>query len=373
MRIGLFLSIFSFVCLVPMMVPSVAVAQISLAEYAGCSGTDCSACNLVDLANGLIKWLIGFLFLIFAVILTYAGVGLVTSGGNHHALDEAKNRFVNALIGLMIVLAAWLIVDTIMRGLVGQSGAEGQIPTGGDVSGWLYWSEVQCYTQKTPTPKTFTPNVFEPNTFWPGDSGSAGGQIVSESPCASTPAGNVNCIAAEASCRAQGLQPIINTENPTNYLVSCVQVGSSSNGADGTGGAGSGSSGCSGGTCIALTIPCSARGCTIAPDMVSRLERMHNTAGVSGARVTEAMPPSRQHKSACHSNGTCVDYSKSGGMSASEVSRVVTAASANGLRAVYEVQTQSQKDSLVSAGVSAGNILVLGSWISAPHFSIYGY
>jgi hypothetical protein len=99
---------------------------------------------------------------------------------------------------------------------------------------------------------------------------------------------------------------------------------------------------------------------------------MHNAAGVSGARVTEAMPPSRQHKSACHNNGTCVDYSKSGGMSASEVSRVVAAASANGLRAIYEVHTQAQKDALTQGGVPAGNVKVLGDWISAPHFSIYG-
>ncbi len=106
--------------------------------------------------------------------------------------------------------------------------------------------------------------------------------------------------------------------------------------------------------------------------MVSRLARMHSTASVSGARVTEAMPPSRQHKSACHSNGTCVDYSKSGGMSAVEVSRVIAAARANGLRAVYEVQTAAQMASLVAGGAPSSNISVLGDWISAPHFSIYG-
>lgn len=162
MRLGLFLAIFSFTLITPMVVPDVAVAQISLAEYAGCSGPDCSACNLVNLANGLITWLIGFLFIIFAIIIAYAGFGLVTSGGNHHELDEAKNRFVNALIGLIIVLAAWLIVDTIMRGLVGREGAEGQIPNG-QVSGWLYWSTVECYSQPTPQEREFTPETFEPH------------------------------------------------------------------------------------------------------------------------------------------------------------------------------------------------------------------
>jgi hypothetical protein len=167
MRLGLFLAIFSFTLIAPMVVPDVAVAQISLAEYAGCSGPDCSACNLVNLANGLIGWLIGFLFIIFAVILAYAGFGLVTSGGNHHELDEAKNRFVNALIGLLIVLSAWLIVDTIMRGLVGREGSEGQIPNG-QVTGWLYWSTVECYDQPDPQGREFTPETFEPNEAIPG-------------------------------------------------------------------------------------------------------------------------------------------------------------------------------------------------------------
>ncbi len=353
------------------------VAAQDLASFAGCSGPDCSACNIVDLTNGLIQWLIGFLFILFAIIMAYAGFGLVTSGGNSHALDEAKGRFMNAVIGLIIVLAAWLIVDTIMRGLVGRPNAEGMIVTGGEVSGWLFWSEVRCAEQPNEDLRsvTYEPVPFEPNTFWPGDAQSAGGQIVSESNCAATPAGNVNCGAAEAACRAQGMSAIVNRENPTNYIVSCVSL-SGGNGADGTtldGTTAAGSTGCAGGTCVPLTIPCSARGCTIAPDMVGRLARMHSTAGVSGARVTEAMPPSRQHKSACHNNGTCVDYSKAGGMSASEVSRVISAASANGLRAVYEVKTQSQKTALVQGGVPSGSVIVLGSWISAPHFSIYGY
>lgn len=168
MRFGLFLAVFVFFTTAVFVEPQLASAQVSLAEYAGCSGTDCSACNVVNLANGVIKWLIGFLFLIFAVIMTFAGFGLVTSGGSHHALDEAKSRFVNAVIGLMLVLSAWLIVDTIMRGLVGEAGHEGQIPKGGSVSGWLIWSEVQCYSQATTTARTFTPENFDPNEEIPG-------------------------------------------------------------------------------------------------------------------------------------------------------------------------------------------------------------
>lgn len=118
------------------------VQSAGLAQLAGCTGLDCSACNIVSMANGLITWLIGILFVVFALLLAIAGVKLVTSGGNHHALDEAKSSFMNAIIGFIIILSAWLIVDTIMRGLVGRPGEEGMI--GGEATGWLFWSEIEC-------------------------------------------------------------------------------------------------------------------------------------------------------------------------------------------------------------------------------------
>ena len=112
-----------------------------LVQLSGCSGPDCSACNAVDMLNGFIKWLIGIMFVLCGALLAVAGVRLVTSGGNSHTLDEAKGMLTNAIIGMIIILSAWLIIDTVMRGLVG---SDGKLATDGDVSGWLFWSEVQC-------------------------------------------------------------------------------------------------------------------------------------------------------------------------------------------------------------------------------------
>jgi hypothetical protein len=136
-------------------VPTVfAEEPTGLAQLAGCSGPDCSLCNVADMANGIIKWLIGILFMVFALLLAIAGVRLVTSGGNHHALDEAKSSFTNAIIGFIIILSAWLIVDTIMRVLVGTDANPGSIVetvgSTGSVSGYLYWSEVQCQEHIVP-------------------------------------------------------------------------------------------------------------------------------------------------------------------------------------------------------------------------------
>ena len=121
-----------------MFMPDTAQAQLGLTE-ALCDGTECSACHFAELGNRLINWLIGVVVMLFAVLAVWAGFGLVTSGGNPSALQDAKSRFTNAFIGLLIVLSAWILVDTLMRGIV--NGANGEI------AGYGPWSEIQCATQ----------------------------------------------------------------------------------------------------------------------------------------------------------------------------------------------------------------------------------
>ncbi len=80
-----------------------------------CEGPDCNFCHFVTLANNIIAWLIGVLAVVFGVLVFIAGFGLVTSGGNPGKLEDAKKSLTNALIGLIVVLAAWLIVDTLLK------------------------------------------------------------------------------------------------------------------------------------------------------------------------------------------------------------------------------------------------------------------
>lgn len=117
---------------------------VTSGNFLTCDGVDCSACNVVDLANRLITWLVGVLFVVFAVLAVRAGFNLVTSGGSPGALTAAKDNLVNAFVGLLIMLAAWIIVDTLMRGLNVTDGRGGPFP----------WSEVQCQYQTTPTEGT---------------------------------------------------------------------------------------------------------------------------------------------------------------------------------------------------------------------------
>jgi hypothetical protein len=113
------------------------VSAYGAGGFVTCSGLDCSVCNLVDMANEVIKWLIAILFIVFAILLFIAGWKLVTSVGNPSAMSDAKAKITNAIIGILIVLTAWLIIDTFVRALVGDTG---------QING-LLWTDIQCHEQ----------------------------------------------------------------------------------------------------------------------------------------------------------------------------------------------------------------------------------
>ena len=119
-----------------------------------CSGTNCSPCDLIVLFNTVLKWFLTISFLIFAIVALVAGIKLVTQG-NPGALADAKKSFTNAFIGLIIILSAFLIVDTLMRYLVRD---------GGNIDGYGPWQKVACASQSEATTKQFFEGdeVYEP-------------------------------------------------------------------------------------------------------------------------------------------------------------------------------------------------------------------
>lgn len=114
--------------------------QVATAQFAICEGTVCTACDLVYLVNQIITWLVGVLMMLFAVLAVKAGFGLVMSKGNSGELTKAKDSFVNAFVGLLIILSAWLIVDTMIRGLGVKDATGSPLP----------WSEIKCQAQAIP-------------------------------------------------------------------------------------------------------------------------------------------------------------------------------------------------------------------------------
>lgn len=83
-----------------------------------CGGPGEEMCNTnfaVSFANGLISYLITLLGVIAVIVLVYSGFKMVLSAGNESEWKAAKERFTNIVIGIVIILAAWLVVDTVLK------------------------------------------------------------------------------------------------------------------------------------------------------------------------------------------------------------------------------------------------------------------
>lgn len=67
----------------------------------------------------LIRIILGFLGIIFTVLLIHAGFKWMTAAGNDEQAKEAKKQIINSVIGLLIVLAAYSITVFVMESLLG--------------------------------------------------------------------------------------------------------------------------------------------------------------------------------------------------------------------------------------------------------------
>jgi hypothetical protein len=87
----------------------------ALAQLVPCNGPDCNACHIIQLVQEVIRWLVAILTILGAIGLAVSGLKMAMSGGDSGAVSAAKNQFSNIIIGFIILLGAWLFVDTIMQ------------------------------------------------------------------------------------------------------------------------------------------------------------------------------------------------------------------------------------------------------------------
>ncbi len=74
-----------------------------------------SICAVVELAQNVLNFGIFFAVVISAFLFAYAGWNMLTAGGNTEVYQKGKRVFGNVLIGLIIILAGWIVVDTLMK------------------------------------------------------------------------------------------------------------------------------------------------------------------------------------------------------------------------------------------------------------------
>lgn len=92
----------------------------------------CGTCEFATLINNVIQFTIVISSLLGALVFMYAGFLLTTSGGNPGQIQKAKGLFLNVIIGLIILLAAFAIVNTVIAAMVGSE------------SPLLSWQKIEC-------------------------------------------------------------------------------------------------------------------------------------------------------------------------------------------------------------------------------------
>ncbi|MDD5068848.1 MAG: pilin [Candidatus Pacebacteria bacterium] len=78
----------------------------------------CGYNAFLQLVSNIIQFLLYIAIPIAAVSFFFAGFLYLTAGGNPGKIEEAHHIFWSALVGIIIMLAAWLIINTILTALV---------------------------------------------------------------------------------------------------------------------------------------------------------------------------------------------------------------------------------------------------------------
>ena len=129
MKRTLVISICAFVL---MLTPTISSA--ALVPCDGALGNVCKTCHLMELGSNIIEFLITVMVSVVALVFIAGGFKMVTSGGDHGAVSDAKHMMTNAVIGFVILLLAWLIVDTFLKVFLR---TEGDLKLGP-------WNQIEC-------------------------------------------------------------------------------------------------------------------------------------------------------------------------------------------------------------------------------------
>lgn len=70
-----------------------------------------------EIVGNLISSGLGYLGIIVVVIVLWAGFKWMTSGGKEEKVTDARKTLINLIIGLVIILSAWSIVNFVIKAL----------------------------------------------------------------------------------------------------------------------------------------------------------------------------------------------------------------------------------------------------------------
>lgn len=79
--------------------------------------------DLKDTINNLIKMALSFLGLLAVIIILWGGFLWMTAAGDDTKLEKAKKLILSGIVGVVIILAAYIIASFVINTIGGQLGA----------------------------------------------------------------------------------------------------------------------------------------------------------------------------------------------------------------------------------------------------------
>lgn len=115
--------IVSFALLVFLTAPAIVSSAVMPGPIVTCDGVNCTICDIAKVAQNVLNTGIFVAVFLSALLFAWAGWKYLTNIANPSGVSEAKSLFGNVLVGLLIILGAWLVIDTLMKTLTnGQFG-----------------------------------------------------------------------------------------------------------------------------------------------------------------------------------------------------------------------------------------------------------
>ncbi len=105
--------------MLPVLVSAQGIPKQIVPETCNQPGGCQSICDIVTLAQNVLNFGIFLAVVLSAFLFAYAGWNMLTAGGNSEIYQKGKRVFGNVLIGLIIILAGWIVVDTLMKTFTG--------------------------------------------------------------------------------------------------------------------------------------------------------------------------------------------------------------------------------------------------------------
>ncbi len=90
-------------------------AQRNINDPTLCQGTglNCQQTNATALIKTVINWLLGIALAIAVLFLIVGGFWYITSAGNEETAEKGKGTVINAIIGIVIIILSWVIINVV--------------------------------------------------------------------------------------------------------------------------------------------------------------------------------------------------------------------------------------------------------------------